>query len=89
MKDLKKNKKEDISKFKKDVDKEIAMQDKEIDNYRYPPLDLLNDNPDDMTDIKTVRNSALKLQKSLKRHCRVLGLRQSNQYKQGTGCNQI
>ncbi len=74
MKDMKKKKVEDINKFKKDVDREIALKDKEISNYRYPSLDFLNDNPDGITDIKALKNSAFEVAKKLEETLQSFGV---------------
>ncbi len=74
MKDLKKNKQGDINKFKKDVDDEIASQEKGISGYKCPPVDLLNDNTEDITDIKAVKNSAFEVAKKLEETLRSFGV---------------
>jgi S-DNA-T family DNA segregation ATPase FtsK/SpoIIIE len=65
MKDVKKKKKLDVESYKNDVDKEIALQDMMGASYNYPPLELLNDNSQEISDIKTLKNTAMEVAKKL------------------------
>jgi len=64
MKETKKKKKENIDQYVKDVGKEIAMQEIQ-GSYIYPTIDLLNDNTEEVSDVKTLKNSAIEVAKKL------------------------
>ncbi|HEY9061274.1 MAG TPA: DNA translocase FtsK [Pseudobacteroides sp.] len=65
MKDVKKKKKIDVESYKNDVDKEIALREMIEASYNYPPLELLNDNNQEISDIKSLKNSAMEVAKKL------------------------
>lgn len=76
MKDIKKTNKQgaDINSLKNDVDREIALQERNIGNYMTPPLDLLIDNPEGITDIKALKSSAFEVAKKLEETLQSFGV---------------
>lgn len=64
MKDVKK-KKIDVESLKNDVDREISSQEAVGSGYVFPPLELLNDNDQKISDIKALKNSAMEVAKKL------------------------
>jgi len=74
MKDVKKKKKIDVESLKNDVDREISLQEMAGASYNFPPLELLNDNDQEISDIKTLKNSAMEVAKKLEETLKSFGV---------------
>lgn len=74
MKDVKKKKKIDVESLKNDVDKEISLQEMVGVSYSFPPLELLNDNDQEISDIKTLKNTAMEVAKKLEETLKSFGV---------------
>ncbi|KNY26744.1 DNA translocase FtsK [Pseudobacteroides cellulosolvens] len=74
MKDVKKKKKIDVESLKNDVDKEISLQEMVGASYNFPPLELLNDNDQEISDIKTLKNTAMEVAKKLEETLKSFGV---------------
>ncbi|MDP4180987.1 MAG: DNA translocase FtsK [Bacillota bacterium] len=75
MKDMNKKKnKIDVNMYINDVDKEIALQGRLESSYSFPALDLLNDNLEEVGDIKTLKNSAMEVAKKLEETLQSFGV---------------
>ncbi len=74
MKDVKKKKKIDVESLKNDVDKEILLQEMVGASYSFPPLELLNDNDQEISDIKTLKNTAMEVAKKLEETLKSFGV---------------
>lgn len=74
MDDIKKNTAAEVSKIKDTKTNKVHFHEQKDFAYSYPPLDLLNENSDDNTNTKMLRNSALEVAKKLEETLKSFGV---------------
>lgn len=74
MQDIKKNTASEVNKIKELKTNKTQNHEQKDFTYNYPPLDLLNENTDDTSNIKALRNSANEVAKKLEETLKSFGV---------------